>query len=126
MSHPPFLGTYAVTPTQGLAPSVLYGRLPRLAGADITIYPTYGLKFPISRPDCAQIAFACTESWVPLRPIFPTAAGRMGEDRIREMCGLYGHDCVFILGSQIRESPEGIAVSCERFMQRLAKLSAAH
>ena len=126
MSHPAFLGTYAMAPTQGLAPSVLYGRLPRLAGADITIYPTYGLNFPISRQDCTQIAAACTESWGPLRPIFPTAAGRMGEDRIKEMCEVYGRDCVFILGSQIRESPEGIAASCEHFMQRLDKFSAAH
>ncbi len=119
MSHPAFLGTYAMTPTQGLAPSVLYGRLPRLAGADITIYPTYGLNFPISRRDCAQIASACAESWGPLQPIFPTAAGRMGEDRAREMCELYGRDCVFILGSQIRELSEGIAASCERFMRSL-------
>jgi len=126
MSHPAFLGTYSITPTQGLAPSVLYGRFPRLAGADITIYPTYGLNFPITRRDCAQIASACTESWGPLQPIFPTAAGRMGEDRIREMCELYGHDCVFILGSQIRESPDAIAASCERFIQSLSKLSAAH
>lgn len=62
MPHPAFLGTYAITPTQGLAPRVLYGRFPRLAGADITIYPTYGLNFPISRLGCAQIASACTES----------------------------------------------------------------
>jgi len=125
MSHPAFLGTYAVSPTQGLAPRVLYGRLPRLAGADITIYPTYGLNFPITRQNCMQIASACTEPWGPLYSIFPTAAGRMGEDRIREMCELYGHDCVFILGSQIRESPDSIAASCNRFMQSLAKLSAA-
>ena len=58
--------------------------------------------------------------------MFPTAASRMGEDRIEEMCELYGHDCVFILGSQIWESTESIAASCERFMQSLSKLSTAH
>ena len=88
-----------------------------VAGADITIYPTYGLNFPISRLDCTQIASACTESWEPLLPIFPTAAGRMGEDRIREMCEVYGRDCVFILGSQIRgnhrkASLHPVSVSC--------------
>ena len=126
MSHPAFLGTYAITPTQGLAPSVLYGQLPRLAGADITIYPTYGLTSPISRPDCALIASACTESWGPLLPIFPTAASRMGEDRISEMCALYGHEFVFILGSQIRGTSDGIVAACRRFMQSLSKISAAH
>lgn len=59
-------------------------------------------------------------------PTFASGSGRMGEDRIREMWEVYGRDCVFILGSQIRELPESIAASCDRFMQRLDKLSGAH
>lgn len=53
-------------------------------------------------------------------------ASRSGEDRIREMCELYGRGCVFILGSQIRESPKNIAVFRERFMRSLTKCSDAH
>ncbi len=58
--------------------------------------------------------------------IFYTAAGRMGEDRIGDMCGPYNHDGVFILGNRIRESLEDIAASHEHFMQRPAKFSAVH
>jgi ribulose-bisphosphate carboxylase large chain len=38
-SHPSFLGSYAVHPDNGIAPAALYGQLPRLAGADLSIYP---------------------------------------------------------------------------------------
>lgn len=125
ITHPAFLGTYAITRDSGLAPKILYGQLPRLAGADITVYPSYGLNFPLSREDCADIASACTASWGSLPPMFPTAAGRMGRDRIQEMCELYGREFVFILGSQIRDSSEGLIASCEHFMKHLSTISAA-
>ena len=120
MSHPAFLGTYAMNSESGLAPNVLYGQLPRLAGADVTIYPTYGPAFPITPHDCFLIGAACTQPWGPLRPMFPTAAGRMDQARISEMCGFYGHEFVFILGSQIRETPDGIIVACRQFIQNLS------
>ncbi len=126
MSHPAFLGTYAINPENGLAPNVLYGQLPRLAGADITIYPTYGLTFPITPHDCALIGSACTQRWGPLRTMFPTAAGRIGEDRISELRAFYGHEFIFILGSQIRETPDGIVSACRRFMQNLSGITAVH
>lgn len=120
MSHPAFLGTYAMNPESGLAPNVLYGQLPRLAGADISIYPTYGLDFPVTQQDCALIGASCTQRWEPLRAMFPTAAGRMDQDRISEMCSFYGQEFVFVLGSQIRENPDGIVAACRRFMQNLS------
>jgi ribulose-bisphosphate carboxylase large chain len=126
MSHPAFLGTYAIDPRHGLAPNVLYGQIPRLAGVDMTIYPTYGLNFPITRLDCAQVAAACTQPWGSLQAMFPTAAGRMGEDRIREMCDLYGREFVFILGSQIRESSDGIMALCRHFMESVSRISLTH
>lgn len=52
--------------------------------------------------------------------MFPTAAGRMDQARISEMCGFYGHEFVFILGSQIRETPDGIIAACRQFIQNLS------
>ena len=66
-----------VDPTSGIAPAVLFGQLPRLAGADATIYPTYGGNFPMSQEDCRQIASETSVPWGHLKTIFPTAAGRV-------------------------------------------------
>lgn len=119
MSHPAFLGTYALDRRSGLAPHVLYGELPRLIGADISIFPIYGLNFPVTREDCRLIAEACSKEWGNLAPVFPTAAGRMGEDRIAEMYDTFGRDTVFILGSQVRQDASGITGACTKFMAAL-------
>ncbi len=116
LSHPALLGSYYVNPESGIAPWVLFGQLPRLVGADASIYPTFGLDFPIAREDCGRIAAATAAPWGPLKPIFPTAAGRMGFDRIKEMCDLYGNDVLFILGSHIQRDADGLVTACRRFL----------
>lgn len=119
IAHPAFLGTYTLDPASGLSPRLLYGRLPRLIGADVSIFPGFGPDFPLSRQDCLTIADACTDAWGDLMLMGPTAAGRMGVDRIAEMCDAFGREFVFILGSQIRQDPSGVTGACERFLSLL-------
>ena len=121
MSHPAMLGSYYVSPTSGITPSVLFGQLPRLVGADITIFPTYGLEFPISREDCLAIATACRAQWGPLKPTLPTAAGRMWLGRVEEMHKDFGPEVVFILGSQVQREPDGFVQACQRFLSEVER-----
>ena len=121
ISHPDFLGSHYVSPDSGIAPSVLFGLLPRLAGADISIYPTFGLAYPISEGDCRHIAASCRRPLASCPPIFPTAAGRMTASRIHEMAQLYGHDVVYILGSDVRRAPSKIRTACLEFVRRVEK-----
>lgn len=119
LAHPDFQGSHFVSPASGIAPGVLFGLFPRLAGADVSIYPTFGLHFPISEDDCRSIAHACRRDLDSCLPIFPTAAGRMGASRIQEMVALYGTDVVFILGSDLRRDPTRIRTACQEFVQLL-------
>jgi ribulose-bisphosphate carboxylase large chain len=121
--HPAFLGSYYVNPHQGLAPAVLFGRLPRLLGADLSIFPTYGLEFPLSSEDCGLVSSACRDRWGTMKPMFPTAAGRMEQSRIQEMVGVYGQDLCFILGSQVRFGPDGVRAASERFIHDVDRLA---
>ncbi len=117
LSHPAMLGTYYVNPDSGIAPWVLFGQLPRLAGADASIYPTFGLDFPVTRDDCRQLAAVTAVPWGRLKPTFPTAAGRVGSDRIKDIRDLYGDDVLFILGSSIQRDTDGLVKACRRFIQ---------
>ncbi|MCC2642506.1 MAG: rlp [Nitrospira sp.] len=119
LSHPDFLGSHYVTSDSGIAPSVLFGLLPRLAGADVSIYPTFGLNYPISQNDCRQIAESCRRPLGHCRPIFPTAAGRMAAHRIQELALFYGPDLVYILGSDLRRDPQSIRSACREFLRQL-------
>lgn len=121
LSHPALLGSFIMPADSGIAPSVLFGQIPRLAGADVSIYPTFGLDFPLSRDDCRQIAVETGMPWGSLKPIFPTAAGRMSVERIGEMCAFYGNDLVFILGSGIQRRDSHLVKACRRFVDEIAR-----
>lgn len=120
-SHPAFLGTYALSPSSGIAPAVLYGLLPRLLGADVSIYPTWGPTFGLTRDACADIAEATGRPLPDLPAIFPTAAGRMGPEQLAEVCALYGRDVVVILGSRIQHDPVGIRAACRSILATLTR-----
>lgn len=121
IAHPDFLGSHYVNPDSGIAPAVLFGLLPRLAGADVSIYPAFGLNYPISLEDCRGIARLCREKLGSCRPIFPTAAGRINSSRISEMVSLYGQDVAFILGSDLRRNPTQIRTACREFIDCLER-----
>jgi len=121
LSHPALLGSFFVNPDSGIAPSVIFGQLPRLAGADASIYPTFGLDFPMSREDCRQIALETGTPWSRLKPVFPTAAGRMSVERVSEMYMLYKNDLIFILGSSIQRRDGNLVHACQQFVDEVAR-----
>jgi ribulose-bisphosphate carboxylase large chain len=125
LSHPALLGTYTVTRTAGIAPALLYGGFPRMAGADVSIYPSYGTGYAMEREDCAAVAEACRKPMASLAATCPAAAGRMGLAQIPEMWELYGRDLLFILGSAIQSHPKGVAAACQEFMRAVTAQAAS-
>lgn len=77
----------------------------------------------MSREDCRRVARATGEPWGHLKPVFPTAAGRMGVDRAPEMCEVYGRDVLFVLGSSIQRHPDGLVKGSQGFVEAVARCS---
>jgi ribulose-bisphosphate carboxylase large chain len=69
---------------------LLFGQLPRLAGADASIYPSFGGRFGFSKDECLSIVRGTDMDMGPLKPIFPTPGGGMSLDRVPEMLDAYG------------------------------------
>ncbi len=99
---------------------MLFGLLPRLAGADVSIYPTFGLSYPLSQAGCREIADSCSRPIGTLAPVFPTAAGRMDVARVPAVAAIYGRELVYVLGSGIREDPRGIRPACQDFIRTVS------
>lgn len=118
-SHPALLGSYAVHPDHGIAPASLYGQLPRLAGADLSIYPGHRSGYVMTKEDCAALARTCRAPWKHIRPMAPTAAGRIGTPDIQDFASIYGRDVVFILGSRIQKDPLGLVTATQQFVREL-------
>ena len=118
-SHPSFLGTYVSR--NGLAPAVVYGLLPRLAGADMTIYPSFDAGYLMSKDDCVAVAVSCRQSWDHLLPTMPAVGGRIGPDRIAELAAAIGQDVIFVLGSRIQQGHRGVVAAIEEFQRVLTQ-----
>src|SRR5262245_10662326 len=119
-SHPSFLGTYVSQ--SGLAPAVVYGLLPRLAGADVTIYPSFEAGYLMSKNDCVSVAVSCRQSWDHLLPTMPSVGGRMGPGRIAELATSLGQDVVYVLGSRVQQDQRGVVAAIEEFQRVLTSL----
>lgn len=100
MAHPSLTGSFLHGPG-GIAPAVLYGTLPRLAGADLSIFPSHGGRFGISFEDCRAIADACADPAGPGLPILPAPGGGLSVEGAAAMMALYGHDVAVLLGGSL-------------------------
>jgi ribulose-bisphosphate carboxylase large chain len=105
----------------GLAPAVAYGLLPRLAGADMTIYPSFDAGYFMSKEDCVSVAASCRQPWGHLLPTMPSVGGRIGSDRIAGLVTALGREVVFVLGSRIQQDHRGVVAAVQEFQQMLGQ-----
>ncbi|MDR1964724.1 MAG: hypothetical protein LBQ50_13195 [Planctomycetaceae bacterium] len=122
--HPAFIGSYAVNP-QGICCRVLFGTLMRLAGADATIFPNYGGRFPLSQEDCMEIVTASRENLGTMPPIFPCPAGGMELKNIQDMVQNYGNDMLVLIGSGLFSNSNNLISNCQRFLEEIEKSCSA-
>ena len=115
LAHPAFQGTYVLHPSSGMSHQLLFGQLPRLAGADATIYPNFGGRFGFTRDECLSIVRGTEMDMGLLKPIFPTPGGGMGLDRVPEMLDAYGRHVVFLIGGGLMTAGSDLVENCRRF-----------
>jgi ribulose-bisphosphate carboxylase large chain len=123
-SHPSMLGVSSARQGGGLAPAVVYGLLPRLAGADMTICPSFDAGYAMSKDDCLSVAETCRQPWGHLLSTMPSIGGRIGTDRIAGLAAALKHDLVFVLGSRIQQDQRGVVAAIEEFQLELARCAA--
>ncbi|MDR3289328.1 MAG: ribulose 1,5-bisphosphate carboxylase large subunit [Peptococcaceae bacterium] len=116
--HPAFIGSYAIN-AQGITYGPLFGTLTRIAGADATIFPNAGGRFPFSAEDCAAITRASKEKLGRLPPIFPSPAGGMELKNIKEMIRRYGTDVLILIGGGLFSLGPDIIGNCRRFLEEI-------
>lgn len=117
ISHPAFQGTFTAHPDNGVSHYTIYGQLPRLAGADASIFPNYGGRFSFSIEDCQDIVRGATVPMHHIKPIFSAPGGGMNLERIPEMIKTYGRDVIFLIGGALHKLGPDLTKNCRRYMQ---------
>lgn len=114
-SHPALLGSYVLSPQNGMSHYALFGQITRLAGADGTIYPNFGGRFAFSREECSSIVRGTSSSMEHIKPIFPCPGGGMSVSSIPDMIQVYGADVIFLVGGGLFKQGPDIVENCRYF-----------
>lgn len=119
MAHPALTGSYTNNPVQGISHEILLGLLFRIAGADISIFPSYGGRFSFSRTQCMAISDRLLQPLAGLKASFPAPAGGMQYENLTELCTAYGEDAVFLIGGSLLGHAPDLALATTIFQDRI-------
>jgi ribulose-bisphosphate carboxylase large chain len=119
LSHPTFLGSFVTSPDSGIAHAALFGQINRLAGADASIFPNFGGRFPFDRDACLAIAAATAAPLGGIKPSFPTPGGGMSLNRVPELLDAYGRDVILLIGGGLHQTGSTLVENCRKFRHQV-------
>ena len=114
-AHPAMAGASRI------APPLLLGKLFRLFGADVTIYPNYGGRFSYWPETCKAIADAARRPSCGLKSCMPSPAGGMTLDRVPEILDFYGPDTMLLIGGSLLSAAGRLSEETAAFVARVAR-----
>jgi ribulose-bisphosphate carboxylase large chain len=114
MSHPSFHSVYYQSKEMGFSAQTLYGFIPRLAGADATIFPNYIGRFPSTYDDCAGVIKSATKPMGKIKSSFPTPGGGLTLEKLPEYRNLYQKDAIYLMGGGLHFG-NSLIENCRKF-----------
>lgn len=119
MAHPALTGGFTGNHTQGIDHGLLLGTLFRLAGADISIFPSFGGRFSYTPDECQGIRDRLQEPLGNIRSALPAPAGGMQYDNLPELCRFYGAESVFLVGGALQAQGPDLETATRAFRDQL-------
>ncbi len=114
-AHPAMAGAARI------APPLLLGKLFRMLGADVTIFPNYGGRFSYSAETCRAIADEARRPWQPLKRTMPCPAGGMTLDRVDEILDFYGRETMLLIGGSLLAADDMLTAEAVALQARVAR-----
>ena len=119
MAHPALTGAYTNGEDEGIAHAVLLGTLFRMAGADISVFPSPGGRFAVNDEDCAGIGTALQGPLAGLAKALPAPGGGLGPGQVEELALRYGSESVWLLGGSLHGAEGGIEAGTRRLLDAM-------
>lgn len=107
LAHLDFAGTMYESPYSGMSSYLILGKLARMAGADIVVYPSPFGKFPFLRERYLQIGHHLLGKWLHFKPVFPMPGGGVMPAVVPAIINDLGKDCILGAGGAIHGHPMG-------------------
>lgn len=119
MAHPALTGAYTRGTREGIAPAILLGTLFRLAGADVSVFPTPGGRFEVTSAACTAIAEALAAPLGNLVASLPAPAGGIQVSQVPKLAAGYGTEAVWLIGGALRGDTRGITAATRALLSAM-------
>ena len=117
MAHLAFAGAMYESPWSGVSSHLVLGTLPRLAGADMAVYPSHLGTLPFSRSEALQVSGALTAPWFGLRRTVALAGGGLHAGLVPRLVADLGTDWALAAGGGVHGHPMGTAAGARSIRQ---------
>ncbi|MGD6817493.1 2,3-diketo-5-methylthiopentyl-1-phosphate enolase [Metabacillus sp. 84] len=114
MSHPAVSGAFASSPFYGFSYPLLLGKLTRLAGADLSLFPSPYGSVALEKKAALGIAEECTVQ-SSIRETFPVPSAGIHPGLVPVIMNDFGTDCVINAGGGIHGHPLGASGGAAAF-----------
>ncbi len=117
MSHPDFAGTLSWSANTGMSAHLTLGKLLRLCGADLSVYPTDYGKLPILAEHCAKTVVALQAPFYGKKAAWPMPSGGLTQGMVKAVMDDLGNDIIMGAGAAIHSHPMGPRAGAMAFRQ---------
>jgi ribulose-bisphosphate carboxylase large chain len=118
MFHPGFMGTYRLVPEFGLSPYVIHGQLPRLFGADISIFPHFEGRFAPPKKECKEALDGTAVPMGQIKAVFPSPGGGVKPEYVKEIRDFYGNDVICLAAGNLHRMGPDLIQNSKIFRQQ--------
>ncbi|MCJ7825571.1 MAG: RuBisCO large subunit C-terminal-like domain-containing protein [Anaerolineales bacterium] len=124
LAHPDVVGATYMSPDHGITAQLLLGKLARLAGADMVVYPHYAGKVPITKDNCLQIGRNLTFPLYDVKPAWPMPGGGVHPYTVESLVEDFGFDIMVGAGGPVHGHPMGPRAGARAFRQAVDAVTA--
>jgi 2,3-diketo-5-methylthiopentyl-1-phosphate enolase len=122
MAHPAMAGAMYPSAHYGIAAPVLLGKLLRLAGADLVLFPSPYGSVALNRDDALKLRDTLREPWIGVHELssaFPVPSAGIHPGLTEKLVEDFGLDCVINAGGGIHGHPQGTIAGGRAFRQAI-------
>lgn len=119
LAHLDFSGVLYANPYGGLASHLVLGKLPRIAGADMVIYPIESGKYKLLDTRYKQIAYDLVLNFKNINRTLPIPSGGLTPKMVPKIINDLGFDCALSAGGGIHGHPMGAISGARAFRQAI-------
>jgi len=119
LAHMDVAGALYASEWHGISSHLVLGKLPRLAGADIVVFPAPYGKAPVLPDRFQRVAQNLTFPLYQIRPAFPMPSGGITPKMVPQVMRDLGADIVIGSGGGIHAHPDGPVAGARAFRQAI-------